>query len=190
MRPEFQALLLTIPCILITAVAFDRDKRLTRVAVGDNAQLNQLLHNIRQAQLGVVKSIMDNQNLLPTNHTPMCLTVINEKNTVNTTEWNTSFVNALFLPSFNYTKVKAAVVSIQNNRTDATRNTLRSIYAPLVEQMQRDIPSDAKSPFDLAVYLNKTIFDGNWNAAIHFIMSLFASQNETQVDDFFRALRE
>ena len=50
MRPEFQALLLTIPCILITAVAFGRDKRLTRVAVGDNAQLNQLLHNIRQAQ--------------------------------------------------------------------------------------------------------------------------------------------
>ena len=56
--------------------------------------------------------------------------------------------------------------------------------------MQRDMPSDAESPFDLAVFLNKTIFEGNWNTAVHFIVSLSAPQNETRVDDFFRSMLE
>ena len=195
MRPEFQALLMMIPCILITAVAFDRVKTLTKVSVGDKVQFNQLLDNIRQAQLGIVESILDDLHHPlhhpPTIHTPTHLIVVLEKISYNyTAKSNVSFVNTLSLPRFNYTKVKATVVSLQNNSTDSARKTLRSIYTTLIEQMQRDMPSDAESPFDLAVFLNKTIFEGNWNTAVHFIVSLSAPQNETRVDDFFRSMLE
>ena len=194
MRFEFQALLLMIPFILMTAITFDGNKHLAKVVMGENMQLDQLLSNIRQAQLGIIKSITDNQNSVPTNHTLSHSMTEDEKisnsHIVNTTERNVSFVNVLFLPSFNYTKVKAAVASIQNNHTDAARKTLRSIHALLIEQMQRDMPLDAKSPFDLALFLNKTTFNGNWHVALNFIMSLFAQQNETRMDDFFHAMLE
>lgn len=206
MRAEFQALLLTVPCVLFTVIVFNRDKHLTTFEVSDaNKPLNQLLGRIQQAQWSVAKGIADEQSSMPINDTTVMsydnLTthipastfrfMTNESSDNYTIhEWNASFVDALFHPKFNFTRVVEAVASIQDIHSDSTRNIFRSIYNKLIDQVPHNLPKEVESLFDMVVFLNKTMFDGHWNAAVHFIVPSSVSQNETRVDEFFRALRE